>query len=150
MTDQTDRKDPARPLIGVGAVVWHDGKVLLVRRGKPPKEGEWSLPGGAQELGETVNEALIREVFEETSVQIENIRFLEIVDLIIPGNIAGKPRYHYTLLDFSADAAPETITPVPGDDAVSAIWANPDTLETYGLWARTIEVIKKSRQLRKC
>ena len=56
-------------MIGVGAVVWHQGKVLLIRRGKPPKAGEWSLPGGAQELGETVLQALEREVFEETGIE---------------------------------------------------------------------------------
>ncbi|OSQ37813.1 NUDIX hydrolase [Thalassospira mesophila] len=148
MTDKAGRQNPARPIIGVGAVVWRDGKVLLIRRGKPPKAGEWSLPGGAQELGETVIESLIREVFEETSIQIENIRFLEIVDLIVPGDAADAPRYHYTLLDFSADATPHSTDPVPGDDADAAIWADPDNLEPYGLWAKTIEVIKTSQQQR--
>lgn len=133
-------------MIGVGAVVWHQGKVLLIRRGKPPKAGEWSLPGGAQELGETVLQALEREVFEETGIRITNIEFLEVVDLIAPGGAHGKPRYHYTLLDFSADAIAGTALPVAGDDASDAVWADPDTLEDYNLWPVTLRVIKKSRQ----
>ncbi|OSQ41228.1 NUDIX hydrolase [Thalassospira sp. MCCC 1A01428] len=148
MTNPGDRHNPTRPLIGVGGVVWHQNKVLLIRRGKPPKAGEWSLPGGAQELGETVVETLIREVFEETSIRINNIEFLEIVDLIVQGEEHGKPRYHYTLIDFSADAAQQSTRPTPGDDAIDSIWADPDALETYGLWEKTIEVIRKSQQQR--
>lgn len=133
-------------MIGVGAVVWHEGKVLLIRRGRPPKAGEWSLPGGAQELGETVQQALEREVFEETGIRITNIEFLEIIDLITPGGAHGKPLYHYTLLDFSADAVTGTALPIAGDDASDAIWADPDRLETYNLWTVTLRVIEKSRQ----
>ena len=148
MTASVGRENPQHPIIGVGGVIWHEGKVLLIRRGKPPKAGEWSLPGGAQELGETVQQALEREVFEETGIRITNIEFLEIVDLITPGGAQGKPRYHYTLLDFSADAVANTANPVAGDDASDAIWADPDRLESYHLWTVTLQVIEKSRRAR--
>ncbi|PKR54278.1 NUDIX hydrolase [Thalassospira marina] len=148
MTGSAERENPKHPMIGVGAVVWHDGRVLLIRRGKPPRAGEWSLPGGAQELGETVQQTVQREVLEETGIRITNIEFLEIVDLIMPGGANGKPRYHYTLLDFSADANSETTIPIPGDDASEAIWADADTLGDYNLWPVTRQVIEKSRKLR--
>ena len=82
ISDLDDRTFLPRPLVGVGAVVWHQDHVLLIQRGKEPKKGSWSIPGGAQELGETVREAVCREVQEETGVKISSPILVDTVDLI--------------------------------------------------------------------
>ena len=76
------REYPARPIVGVGVVVWHGERVLLVRRGKPPRVGHWSLPGGAQQLGETVAQAARREVMEEAGLEVALGDIVATVDLI--------------------------------------------------------------------
>ncbi len=125
----------------MGVVVWKDGDVLLIRRGKPPRDGQWSIPGGAQELGETVRETAIREVREEAGIEIEVESLIEVIDFIEP-DPAGGVLYHYTLIDWSAcwrsgDAQ-------PGGDVTEVMWADPDDLERHGLWSETIRVIRKS------
>ena len=106
---------PDRPIVGVGAVVWRGDRVLLIRRGKPPRAGQWSLPGGAQQLGETLREAITREVREETGLELAELRLLTTVDLI-EREPDGRVRYHYTLVDFTAEAPAGE--PLAGDDAV--------------------------------
>ena len=76
------REYPDRPFVGVGVVVWRDGKVLLVKRGQAPRRGHWSIPGGGQELGETLQEAACREVKEETGINIEVMGLIDVVDSI--------------------------------------------------------------------
>ena len=94
----SSREFPCRPLIGVGAVVINDDKVLMIKRGKPPSQGRWSLPGGAQKTGETVGEAACREVAEETGLKVQIQGLIDVVDSITrDGN--GKIQYHYTLID---------------------------------------------------
>src|SRR6476660_5412765 len=97
------RQYPDRPIVGVGAVIWRGDAVLLIRRGQPPRVGQWSLPGGAQHLGETLAEAVSREVHEETGLTLVDLRLLTTVDLI-ERDPDGRVRYHYTLVDFSAEA----------------------------------------------
>ena len=75
-------KNPERPIIAVGAVVINDGKVLMIRRAKPPREGEWSIPGGRQDIGETVADAVVREVKEETGLDVAVTGFLDVIDFI--------------------------------------------------------------------
>ena len=75
-----DRDYPDRPFVGVGAIVWKDGRVLLVRRGKSPRLGEWSIPGGAQRLGETIDQAVKREVKEETGLTVTIDGLVDVVD----------------------------------------------------------------------
>jgi 8-oxo-dGTP diphosphatase len=93
------RDYPDRPIIGVGAVIVDDGRVLVVKRGTEPLKGQWSIPGGAVELGETLREAAAREVLEETGLIIEAGEVLEVFDSIYrdPG---GRTQYHYVLVDF--------------------------------------------------
>lgn len=145
MTSEDGRRNPARPLIGVGTVVWHDDKVLLIQRGKAPEKGKWSLPGGAQELGETVRQTVRREVHEETGVEIEDPVLLDVVDMISPAASEhnARPLYHYTLIDFVARAKTTALT--PGDDAADAKWVPFGEIDAYGLWDKTLEIIHKSR-----
>ena len=78
----SDREYPARPIVGIGIVVIKDDTVLLVRRGKPPNIGAWTLPGGAQEVGETAEEAARRELLEETGLEVDTLHFAATVDNI--------------------------------------------------------------------
>lgn len=139
------REYPERPLIGVGVVVLHEGKVLLIKRGKPPRQGQWSLPGGLQEVGETVFAAARREVMEECGIAIEPLEVVEVVDAITPDD-QGKIRFHYTLVDVLADW--KSGAPVAGDDAIDAAWFDPAQLDTLGMWSETPRVIRKGLALR--
>lgn len=119
------------PRVGVGCLVWKDGQVLLIRRGKPPGNGEWSLPGGSQELGETLFAAAEREVIEETGVTAQARSVLTAVDNIVH-DADGRLAFHYTIVDVEADwIAGE---PVPGDDALDARWADLAACEALVAW----------------
>src|SRR5579859_1074222 len=93
------REYPDRPIVGVGAVIIHNGQVLLVRRAKPPLQGRWSLPGGVVELGETLRAAVEREICEETGLVVQATEVVAVLDRILPGDNAGI-QYHYVLIDF--------------------------------------------------
>lgn len=92
------REYPAAPLVGVGAVVEQEGRVLLVRRGTEPLKGHWTLPGGALELGETLSDGIVREVREETGLEVESIELIEVLDRI--HRDGERVRYHYVIADF--------------------------------------------------
>ena len=134
------RDFPDRPIVGVGAIVFKGASVLLIRRGKPPRTGQWSLPGGAQHLGETVRAAIEREVREETGVEIGALTFVDVVDSITPDESGGRVRYHYTLVDMAADWRAGALE--PGSDAADCAWVPLDRLGDYGLWAETRRVIE--------
>ncbi len=130
---------PNRPLVGVGVVAIKDGRVLLIRRAKPPRAGRWSLPGGRQRLGETVRETARREPREETGVEAEVTALLDVVDSITRDD-EGAIAYHYTLVDFLAEwrgGAPRA-----GGDATEALWADPADLGSYELWDETLRPIR--------
>lgn len=139
------RQFPDRPLVGVGAVVWRGQRVLLIQRSKPPRQGQWSLPGGAQHLGETLREAVTREVREETGLALSDLRLLTTLDLI-EREPDGRVRYHYTLVDFTAEAPAGE--PVAGDDAAAVRWFALDELDALGLWSETTRVIHEAARLR--
>ncbi|RMD89716.1 MAG: NUDIX domain-containing protein [Alphaproteobacteria bacterium] len=133
------RAYPRRPIIGIGAVVFKDDRVLLVRRGKPPSNGSWSLPGGAQELGETTTEALHRELAEETGIAAEIVGLLDVVDFIARDD-QGRVRHHYTLVDYLCRW--RSGAPRPGGDATDAVWVPFTALGGLGLWDETARVIR--------
>lgn len=138
-----DNSYPARPVVGVGAVIWRGGEVLLIRRGKPPMLGEWSLPGGSQMLGETVFDCARREVLEETGVTAEILGLVDVVDAI-RRDAAGAVQYHYTLVDVAGRwIAGE---PRAGDDAMEAAFLPLSALPGLGLWQETERVIRASRR----
>jgi ADP-ribose pyrophosphatase YjhB (NUDIX family) len=130
---------PNRPLVGVGVVAVKDGRVLLIRRAKPPREGRWALPGGRQRLGETVRETARRELREETGIEAEVTALLDVVDSITRDG-AGAVAYHYTLVDFLA--AWRGGEARAGGDAAEAVWADPADLEPYELWDETLRLIR--------
>lgn len=138
---------PERPLVGIGVIVWHVASVLLIRRARPPRQGEWSLPGGAQRLGETVEEAARREVFEEAGIEVQIGPLVAVVDLIDRAE-DHRVRYHYTLLDYTAEALSERLT--PGDDAADARWFEIGDLAGLDLWQETVRVILDAQRLRSC
>ena len=130
---------PNRPLVGVGVVVIKDGRVLLIRRGKPPRAGAWSLPGGRQRLGETVREAARRELREETGVEAAVTVLLDVVDSITRDD-GGAIAYHYTLVDFLADWRSGEAR--AGGDAAEVIWADAQDLAPFELWDETLRLIR--------
>jgi 8-oxo-dGTP diphosphatase len=142
-----NREYPAHPIVGVGVVVWHDDRVVLVRRGKPPRLGHWSLPGGAQQLGETVAEAARREVKEEVGLDVALGDIVATVDLI-ERDPQDRIRYHYTLIDFVAEAPRAALR--PGSDAAEACWFSLAEIEALGLWSETVRVIKLAGERRSC
>lgn len=127
------RDYPSRPVVGVLAVVWRDGEVLLVRRANPPQAGRWGFPGGGIELGETLAEAARRELAEETGVVATGGRPVTAIDVIEQPDTGDRdaedrdgPRYHYVLVAVALDwRAGE---PVAADDALDAAWFAPDRL----------------------
>jgi ADP-ribose pyrophosphatase YjhB (NUDIX family) len=129
---------PNRPLIGVGVVVFKDDRVLLIRRGKPPREGQWSLPGGRQRLGERVAQAAAREVAEEAGIEIDVGGLVDVVDSITR-DAAGAVEYHYTLVDVVAEWRGGEA--VAGHDAAEVAWADPGDLASYDLWQETERII---------
>jgi len=134
-----------RPVVGVGVAVLRGGDVLLVRRGRPPRRNEWSIPGGKQEFGETVREAACREIREETGVEIALLGLVDVVDGIRRDE-TGAAVSHYTLVDFAAEWV--SGEPVAGDDAAEARWAPLERLGEYRLWSETRRIIAAAAAMR--
>ena len=139
------REYPDYPMVGVGVVVWKDNAVLLIQRGKPPRAGTWSLPGGRQELGETTREAGVREVREETGLEVEIKDLIDVVDTIHRDD-EGHVHMQYTLVDYRAEWV--SGEPEAGTDAADARWVNPADLPAYNLWDETLRVIDLSAKAR--
>lgn len=142
--DADSRTNPDRPVVGVGVVVWRGDHFLLVRRGKEPNKGKWSIPGGAQQLGETVFSAAAREVLEETGLVVDVQRLVDVVDGIMTDD-AGSVVYHYTLVDLVAHSPAGE--PVAADDAAAVGWFQLDDLAGMGMWSETERIIRESALL---
>jgi 8-oxo-dGTP diphosphatase len=135
------REYPVAPLVGVGALIIDGGRIVLVRRGKPPAQGEWSIPGGLVQLGETLNEAVAREALEETGLEVRPEVMVELLERIFPDE-QGRTRYHYVLADFSCRVIGGTL--LAGSDAAEARWACREDLERFNLAPITMKVIVKA------
>lgn len=130
--------------MGIGVVVLKGDSVLLVRRGKPPNIGSWTLPGGAQELAETTEQAARRELAEETGVTVGELHLVATVDNI-RRDAAGRVQFHYTIIDYAA--AWLEGEPIAGTDVSKAVWAPLDQLADYALWSEAHRVIGLARAL---
>jgi mutator protein MutT len=134
------REYPDNPLVGVGAVIVQNDQVLLIRRGTAPLLGEWSLPGGVLECGETLREAVVREAREETGLTVEPGEMLGVYERVIRSD-DGRVRYHFVLIDYLC-------RPVSGDlqaatDAADVRWFTPDQLPALNLAYDAHDVVQK-------
>jgi ADP-ribose pyrophosphatase YjhB (NUDIX family) len=112
------REFPIAPLVGVGAVIVHEGRVLLVQRGREPMKGRWTIPGGLIEVGESLHEAVVRETREETGLDVEPIELVELLDRI--HREEGRVRYHYVIADYLCRVTGGTLA--AADDAAAVRW----------------------------
>ena len=136
------REFPDRPIVGVGAVILDGERVLLVRRGNEPLKGEWSLPGGAVEVGETLEAAIAREVLEETGLEVEVGPMIDVLDRI-RSDPDGRVRYHYVLIDFVCRPTGGALC--SATDAADAAWATIGDLPRFALAEATLTMIEKAR-----
>jgi 8-oxo-dGTP diphosphatase len=130
---------PDVPRVAVGAIVFRDGRVLLVKRGRPPSQGQWAIPGGRVELGETLQAAAEREINEETGLTIRARDPAYTFDVILRDD-AGRVRFHYVIVDLLADYLDGE--PRPGDDAREARWIAPQELAELPISQTTLDVLK--------
>ncbi len=128
----------ATPIVGVGGVVVHQGRALLIRRGKPPFLNRWMIPGGAVELGETLRDALLREMREETGLLVEPLRVLAVLDQI--GREAGRVLHHYVLVDYLCRWVSGEVQ--AGSDALEVAWVGVDEMDGYSLPPQARTVVK--------
>ena len=140
------REYPDYPRVGVGAVILHDDKVLLVRRGQSPSYGKWSLPGGLVELGETIREAVEREIAEECGIKIRVVDVAGAIDRIVRDD-AGRVRYHYVLVDYLA--YPESMDVVAGSDAGDAQWFEIERVAELDTTQGLLDMIRRAEALRR-
>lgn len=139
------REYPQHPRVGVGAVIWRGDQLLLVKRGKPPRLGAWTLPGGGQELGESVTETAIREIREETGLAVTILGVAAVIDLKEQDE-AGAWRYHYTVIDLIAEwQAGEARA---ASDVAAVAWVTLADLGDYDLSPQTLAVIAQAAKRR--
>jgi 8-oxo-dGTP diphosphatase len=132
-----DSTDSRRPVVGVGAVVVHQGRVALIRRGKEPLKGRWVVPGGTVEWGEGLEDAVVREIQEETGLTVRPRALLTAFDRIDHG--PDGVRYHYVIVDYLCEWVSGELQ--AGSDAAEAAWAAPGELPRYDLPAKALEVV---------
>jgi mutator protein MutT len=135
-----NRRYPKRPVLGVGALIFNRDKILLVERGREPLKGYWSLPGGVLETGETLEQGVIREVREETGLEVKPLKVLEIFERIIR-DAQGAAEYHYVVIDYICRVTGGTLQ--AADDASQVAWVARSKLPAYRITAGTRPVIQK-------
>ncbi|MCW5979023.1 MAG: NUDIX hydrolase [Bryobacteraceae bacterium] len=136
-----NRRYPNRPIIGVGALVFQRGRILLVERGKEPLKGYWSIPGGVVEVGERLEEAVRREVLEETGLEVKPLGVFEIFERIIR-DAEGRPEYHYVLVDYLCRVVGGAAC--AADDACAVRWVKRRDLAACRITEGTLEVIARA------
>jgi 8-oxo-dGTP diphosphatase len=138
------RRYPDRPVVGVGAVIVDGARIVLIRRASEPLKGEWSLPGGAVEVGETLAEAIMREVREETGLDVRVGPVVDVLDRV-HREPDGRVEFHYVLVDFLCTAIGGSLT--PASDAADARWVEVGELEVYGVAQTATTVIAKALRI---
>ena len=139
------RRYPSRPVVGVGAIITDGDRVLLVRRGREPSMGLWSIPGGMLELGESLVQGIRREVREEVGLEVRVLEIVEVLDRVIYDD-DGKIEYHYVLVDYVCKPLSGTLR--VADDADAAEWVNRRDVSSYEITKGTPAVIEKAFAVR--
>src|ERR1700687_4632616 len=142
----SSREYPERPMVGVGGVVIEDGRALLIRRGSEPLRGEWSIPGGTLELGETLEQGVARELLEETGITVRVIQLIEVFDRIYAedGTIAAqpeaKPRFHFVIVDYLCERIRGERR--AGSDVTDVAFAREEELAKFNLTETATRILK--------
>jgi len=142
------REYPERPVVGVGGVVIEKGRALLIRRGGEPLKGQWSIPGGTLELGESLQEGVARELREETGLEVRVLELIEVFDRIFPGDGLqhakgrSRPRFHFVIVDYLCE--PLSGDAHAGSDVTDVAFAREDELAQYGLTETATRVLRKA------
>ena len=139
-----NRRYPDRPFIGVGAVIADDTRIVLVRRRFQPLAGEWSLPGGAVEVGETLEACVAREMREETGLEVEVGPVIEVFDRITR-DADGRVEYHYVLVDYLCWPSGGVLS--AGSDVDDAMWVEASALSAFNLTPKATAVIARALEL---
>jgi len=147
------REYPEKPVVGVGGVVIERDQVLLIRRGTEPLLGQWSIPGGTLELGESLQAGVARELLEETGLEVRVLDLIEVFDRIFPSTENGaRPRYHYVILDYLCERI--SGEPRAGSDVTDVVYVKEQDLPKYQLTETATRVVRnafamdRARQLR--
>jgi len=135
------REYPDRPIVGVGAVIVDRGRSVLVRRATEPLRGEWSIPGGVLEIGETLRAGAEREALEETGLVVKAGEVLGVFDRVVPGE-DGRTRFHYVLIDFLCERISGELR--AGGDAAEARWVTLDDLQTIDIAEPAAGLIRRA------
>jgi 8-oxo-dGTP diphosphatase len=138
-TSMTASIYPDSPGVGVGAFIFHDNRILMIKRGKSPSKGMWSIPGGRLELGETLQEAAEREVFEETGLVVKAGNPVYVFDVVVKDD-DGRIKYHYVIADLEAEFVSGELK--AGDDADDARWVLHEELADLGVSERTVQLLQ--------
>lgn len=138
-----NRLYPKQPLVGIGAVMICDGKILLEKRMNEPGKGKWSIPGGLVELGESVEKTVVREVKEETGLDVEKPELIDIVDNVDRDEV-GRVKYHFVIIDFHVKI--KSGNAKAADDAEELQWVLLDKVENYDLTKTFRAFFEKNKQ----
>ena len=142
------REYPERPVVGVGGVVIDDGRTLLIRRGSEPLRGQWSIPGGTLELGESLEDGVARELLEETGLEVRVLDLIEVFDRIFTEPDAGgggtpqRPKFHYVIVDYLCERI--SGEPRAGSDVTDVAFATEEELARFQLTTTAIRVLRKA------
>lgn len=144
----SSREYPERPVVGIGGVIIDRGRTLLIRRGSEPLRGEWSIPGGTLELGESLEEGVARELLEETGIMVRVLELIEVFDRIyaedgkIAAQVLAKPRFHYVIVDYLCERIGGE--PRAGSDVTEVAFALEEELAKFHLTETATRILKKA------
>jgi 8-oxo-dGTP diphosphatase len=142
------REYPDRPVVGVGGVVIENGRTLLIRRGSEPLRGQWSIPGGTLELGESLQQGVARELLEETGLQVRVLELIEVFDRVFrdenakQSDVPSAPKYHFVIADYLCERISGEAR--AGSDVTDVVYATETELERYQLTETATRILKKA------